>query len=1247
MKKLYLIILLSITGLIHGNGQTITNVGTDFWIAFQPNWNSNPAVLQLFISSTFSTHGYVYSAYPGINQNFNVVPGTVTTLTLPSGAMINGGIVEDKGIRITSEDPITVYSLNRFGASTDAFLALPVNALGTDYRVAAYTVSVASNTSRFSVVATEDNTLVTIHNTWTDRDTSLTLNQGQTFMNSDPNGGNMDITGSRIQSDHPVAVFGSNDCVYVPEFSCQACDHIVEEMFPYYSWGKNYVTVPLAGRDNSGDVFRILAANDGTDILVNGTLATTINTGEYYQTILTGSNAITGSKPIMVAQYAKGNECSGLGTTGDPLMMLIPPREQFLTNYTFYSLWGFYMNWVNVVAPDYALGTIYQDGVLIPTSAFTQISTTNYWGAQRSVTWGSHNFNSVFPFGVFVYGFDAADSYGYPGGCSLAEVARVASIILTPDTSYGQLNVSTVCLTANVLDSLSNPVYGVLVNFYVTGIKPLNGFAYSDSSGNAVFCYSQSGVIPQTDHVYAETFGLTSDTSTVFWTTLSPCVNPTNGGLIGVNQSGCGSYNPDTLRNFSLPAGQTGTLEYLWQHSIVGSTSGFTDIPGTNSEYCVPGSITQTTWFRRLARVDCKNSWDSAAISNVIILLVDSIVPAGVSITSSTNPVCSGDTVFFTAVPVNGGASPVYQWKVNGINAGLNDPVFAYPPVNADMVSCILTSSDTCSTGNPATSNPVTMNVIPRDSVSVSISVNTDTVCAGTSVTFWATLVNGGSAPNYIWMVNGSGTGSNSSTLTFIPADGDCVSCILTSGLGCTSGNPAISNVICLKVNPMLQPGISVSASQNPACQGTPVIFSATPTFGGLTPQYQWKVNGVSVGANNPLYNYIPVNGDLVNCTMTSGETCTTNNPVISNSLLMVIDSNYVIDCSITASQNPICSGLPVTITAHPVNGGSSPAFQWKVNGATAGSNNPVFTFVPANGDLVSCTMTSSETCTSNNPITTNTLSITTISSPVVTFTPCFDTITTTNAKPIRLKGGIPLGGVYSCGGCSGGFMNPPYVGVGTHIITYAYTNAALCSASAGARIHVFNTAPFNCGSTLTDIRDGQTYPTIQIGPQCWMAANLNFGIPVPSTQYQRDNCLSEKYCYQDLSAECAVRGAMYQWDELMRFDDTPGLQGLCPPGWHVPAEADWNTLFSNWGSNGYAGSPLKYDGYSGFNALLAGVNHQNRQWDFADFATLFWSSTSHGPDKAWSHGLNEYNHSVSFYPSLRSNAFSVRCLKD
>jgi uncharacterized protein (TIGR02145 family) len=161
------------------------------------------------------------------------------------------------------------------------------------------------------------------------------------------------------------------------------------------------------------------------------------------------------------------------------------------------------------------------------------------------------------------------------------------------------------------------------------------------------------------------------------------------------------------------------------------------------------------------------------------------------------------------------------------------------------------------------------------------------------------------------------------------------------------------------------------------------------------------------------------------------------------------------------------------------------------------------------------------------------------------------------------------------------------------------------------------------------------------------MAANLDYGNSLAGSLTQRDNCTPEKFCYNDNPANCITEGGLYQWDELMQYIASPSAQGLCPPSWHIPTENEWNILFSYYISNGFAGSPLKSTGYSGFNAYLDGARLRNVSWNFLNFATFFWSSNARGSNKAWAHGMNEQNPSVSYYPGSRLNAFSVRCIKD
>jgi uncharacterized protein (TIGR02145 family) len=1151
MRKYLFSFLFVFWFIVPCNTQTITSTGTDFWIAFPPN--QGQGTISISISSSFLTDVVVFSAFPGVNQSFTVIPGIIYQWILPPDIVLLGGI-EDKGIRITSTDPISVYGLNYRFYSTDAFLALPVNALGLDYTIMTYTNTVQDHGSCFSVVATQDGTTLTIFNHQTNSTSNINLDIGQTYYVQATNYGE-DVTGSRIQSNFPVAVFGSATSVFIPD-GCGAADHLVEQMFPYYSWGKNFLTVPLAGRDNSGDIFRVLAAEDGTDISINGTLTTTINTGAYYEVNLTGFNSITTSKATMLAQFAKGSQCSG--GNGDPFMMLIPPREQFLTNYTICNVAGFTSHWINITAPDYALGTIYQDGGLIPNNAFTQIGTTNYYGAQRSVTEGSHTFTSIFPFGIFVYGWNDYNSYGYPGGCSLSHVGTVNSVTISPPTVTGILDVSTLCFTAHVADNFSNPVANVLVTFNISGISNITGTGYTDALGNAQYCYARTGSTTGTDNIYAECFGHTSTISTANW--ILECTNPSTAGTIDNSQVGCGSFIPAPLTSITLPSGQSGNLEYKWQESTISGVTGFSDIAGSNAPGYSPGSISQTTWYRRVARVDCMIDWTGAVMTDALEMTI--ITPLIPTVTISADPLqlCAGETVTLTATPNNGGTNPAYQWNVNGINEGTNSPVYTYIPINSDLVACVLTSSEIC-----------------------------------------------------------------------------------------TSNNPASSNQLQMVVNPILSVSVTISASSNPFCPGSSVTFTAIPTNGGFTPSYQWKVNSANTGTDSPNYTYNPANGDLVSCVLTSSVACPITNPVTSNTLLMTINNSLPAGVSITASSNPFCPGSSVTFTATPINGGSAPSYQWKVNGANTGTNSHTFTYNPTDGDSVRCIMTSNLSCVTGNPATSAKIIMSGTLAPIVTFTSCFDTITTINAKPIKLKGGIPLGGTYSGPGVNSltGIFTPATAGIGTKTITYTYTNAAMCTALAHAHIINYPLSIVNCGNPITDIRDNKVYQTVQIGTQCWLASNLNYGTTIASSQDQRDNCVAEKYCYNDNPTNCTNYGGLYQWDELMLYDETPADQGFCPPGWHIPSENDWNTLFTNYINNAFAGSPLKYSGYSGFNALLSGARYINKAWEFQGFATSFWSSTPRSSTQTWAHGMNEDDPSVSVYPSSRVNALSVRCLKD
>ncbi len=431
---------------------------------------------------------------------------------------------------------------------------------------------------------------------------------------------------------------------------------------------------------------------------------------------------------------------------------------------------------------------------------------------------------------------------------------------------------------------------------------------------------------------------------------------------------------------------------------------------GTGNSITIASPPATTTYYARW-----ENSCGVSACADVTVTVLPGI-PVSISVSAGANPVCTGTSVTFTAIPVNPGTSPAYQWRVNGTNTGSNNPVFNYVPANGDDISCVLTSNAACSTGNPATSNNIIMSVSSSVPVSVNIAASENPVCTGTPVTFTATPVNPGSAPVYQWKVNGANAGTSSNTYGYIPANGDIVTCMLTSSASCGTGSPATSNNIVMSVNTAIPVTISISASENPVCAGTSVTFTATPANQGSSPGYQWKVNGTVAGTNSIVYSYIPANGDIVTCMLTSGASCATGSPATSNAVAMTISQAIPVSAGMGASPGiSVCQGTVVTYTALPVNGGSSPSFQWHLNGNPVGGNNANWSNVPANGDKIFCIVNSSASCATNNPANSDTITITTSSSLVAAVTVsanhaliCPATVVTFTAVPAN-EGAAPV----------------------------------------------------------------------------------------------------------------------------------------------------------------------------------------------------------------------------------------------
>ena len=191
------------------------------------------------------------------------------------------------------------------------------------------------------------------------------------------------------------------------------------------------------------------------------------------------------------------------------------------------------------------------------------------------------------------------------------------------------------------------------------------------------------------------------------------------------------------------------------------------------------------------------------------------------------------------------------------------------------------------------------------------------------------------------------------------------------------------------------------------------------------------------------------------------------------------------------------------------------------------------------------------------------------------------------------------------------------------------------------------------CIGTPTVTYGGKTYNTVQIGSQCWLKENLDVGTMIMMTydQDQTDNDTTEKFCYDNYPNNCATYGGIYQWNETMQYSITPGTQGICPSGWHIPTFSEFQTLAI---TVNYDQNALKSIGQgngtntSGFSALFAGYFHKYGPFTNLGTDAMFWSSTEYNSFDGNFMWVSYYEDiGISILPYAKNEGFCVRCIKD
>lgn len=384
-------------------------------------------------------------------------------------------------------------SYNTF--SNDASLLLPSHILGTAYVAVTPGHSHISappdmipRSSQVTIVATQDNTQLTIRSSastlagpgiaaFTPGETrTLTLNSYDMLsLSSSTAGADLecqnfaggaswcrkanDLTGTVLTSDKPIAVFGTNPCLNVP-FSRTACDHVEEQVFPFSTWGRNFVALPshplrlnnnTFATNSPPDHFKIVAGAAATltitpppaagDVVApnNCTGGTSVqaNTcqlagGTFIEFRSRNPFVISATGPIAVAQFLTGQGATtGMPTDpaqGDPSMIMLPPVEQWRSRYTVLASTGLRDNYLALTIDSTRVQSVEVDGVTVV--GFSTVAATNYQVKNHPVSTGTHTVvvtprpgQMTLPgAGVTVYGYDSFVSYGYTGGLDLTTI---------------------------------------------------------------------------------------------------------------------------------------------------------------------------------------------------------------------------------------------------------------------------------------------------------------------------------------------------------------------------------------------------------------------------------------------------------------------------------------------------------------------------------------------------------------------------------------------------------------------------------------------------------------------------------------------------------------------------------------------------------------------------------------------------------------------------------------------------------
>ena len=406
-----------------------TNAGTEFWMGFMENLVTSGHSLRLYISSSYTSKVTITVPRLNYTDTLTIPKDSVRIAYMPSnyGENLLYDSIDNKGIHIVSDYPITVSAMNLSAATTDASIVLPLVNIpfGTTYTVG----NPSTGQNQILLVASSDSTIVSITpvnslTKNTKRPTSGTytikLQRGQTYQTGSSNS----ISGSvvKVLSKSKVAVFSGDRCSNWP---CGACDHQYEQVLPTDVLDTAYFVAPHFGHTN-GYYIKLIPLDTFTNLKVNGISYNNVSRKMPMVVNVKGDSGyyVSGNKPFHCYQFLKGGGCNGYitSTYGDPAMLDVVSAKYLGQSVLFSTVNSTNLrdHFVSIVIKTSSKDNVYHNKTKIDSSEFKPFPyARSYSYAELKINDGIHLLESSDGLLAYSYGIGFYESYLYLAGFNL------------------------------------------------------------------------------------------------------------------------------------------------------------------------------------------------------------------------------------------------------------------------------------------------------------------------------------------------------------------------------------------------------------------------------------------------------------------------------------------------------------------------------------------------------------------------------------------------------------------------------------------------------------------------------------------------------------------------------------------------------------------------------------------------------------------------------------------------------------